>query len=285
MQIVPIRCFKRRCLRLKIVDFENTPITDLVHPETGEEVGDLRIVAYDADGLPLGEHVYAKGASTLDLCRMDRGWAYLEFKPLPRDRPHGYPGDEEWDQLTLAADIIARKAIKASTANGLRPNEQALPEELRADWNYHRVSHGTLNLPRRVDRIGDRMEETRPRQRCAMRFLLTEQERRCLKCYNLQTSYLLELASLFCWIPALVTSRVGAADDWDSITANNLGVFSALAYADPDTRSKSGLPDGERAPYDSTILYTLDNLRTQRVRPYRINAEWKIGRASCRERV
>ncbi|GAB6111448.1 hypothetical protein JCM14713_12060 [Desulfomicrobium salsuginis] len=82
MQIVPIRCFKRRCLRLKIVDFENTPITELVHPETGEEVGDLRVVAYDADGLPLGEHVYAKGASTLDLCRMDRGWAYLEFKPL-----------------------------------------------------------------------------------------------------------------------------------------------------------------------------------------------------------
>lgn len=274
MQIVPIRCFKRRCLRLKIVDFENTPITDLVHPETGEEVGDLRIVAYDADGLPLGEHVYAKGASTLDLCRMDRGWAYLEFKPLPRDRPHGYPGDEEWDQLTLAADIIAHKAIKASTANGLRPNEQALPEELRADWNYHRVSHGTLNLPRRVDRIGDRMEETRPRQRCAMRFLLTEQERRCLKCYNLQTSYLLELAPLFCWIPALVPSRVGAADDWDSITANNLAVFSALVYADPDTRSKSGLPNSERAPYDSTILYTLDNLRTQRVRPYRINAEW-----------
>jgi hypothetical protein len=79
MQIVPIRCFKRRCLRLKIVDFENTPITDLVHPETGEEVGDLRIVAYDADGLPLGEHVYAKGSSSLDLCRVDRGRACLVF--------------------------------------------------------------------------------------------------------------------------------------------------------------------------------------------------------------
>ncbi|GAB6111454.1 lipase family protein [Desulfomicrobium salsuginis] len=273
MQIVPIRCFQRRCLRLKIVDFENTPITDLVHPETGEEVGDLRIVAYDADGLPLGEYVYAKGASTLDLCRMDRGWAYLEFKPLPRDRPHGYPGDEEWDQLTLAADIIAHKALKASAGNGLRPNEQTLPEDSRSGWNYHRVSHGALNLPRRMERIEDRMEETRPKQHCAMRFLLTEQERRCLKCSNLQTSYLLELAPLFCWIPALVTSRVGAADDWDSITANNLGAFSALAYAEPDTRSKSGLPNGERAPYDHTILYTLDNLRTQRVRPYRVNAD------------
>ena len=274
MQIVPIRCFKRRCLRLKIVDFENTPITELVHPETGEEVGDLRIVAYDADGLPLGEHVYAKGAASLELCRVDRGWTYLEFKPLPRDRPHGYPGDEEWDQLTLAADIIAHKALKASTANGLRPNQQVLPEELSADWNYHRVSHGILNLPRRVERIEDRMEETRPKQRCAIRFLLTEQERRCPKCYNLQTSYLLELAPLFCWIPALVTSLVGVADDWDSITANNLAVFSALAYADPDTRSKSGLPNGERAPYDHTILYTLDNLRTQRVRPYRVNTDW-----------
>lgn len=274
MQIVPIRCFKRRCLRLKIVDFENTPITDLVHPETGEEVGDLRIVVYDADGLPLGEHVYAKGASSINLCRMDRGWAYLEFKPLPRDRPHGYPGDEEWDQLTLAADIIAHKALKASIANGLRPNEQVLPEELRADWSYHSVSHGALNLPSRVERIEERMEVTRPKQRCAMRFLLTEQERRCPKCYNLQTSYLLELAPLLCWIPALVTSRVGSADDWDSITANNLAAFSALSYADPDTRSNSGLPDSERAPYDSTILYTLDNLRTQRVRPYRVNTDW-----------
>lgn len=61
MQIVPIRCFKRRCLRLKIVDFENTPITNLVHPETGEEVGDLRIVAYDAVGLPLGEYTRLSG--------------------------------------------------------------------------------------------------------------------------------------------------------------------------------------------------------------------------------
>ncbi|SFJ49304.1 Lipase (class 3), partial [Desulfomicrobium apsheronum] len=270
----PIRCFKRRCLRLKIVDFENTPITDLVHPETGEEVGDLRIMAYDAAGLPLGEYIYAKGSPVLDLCRMDRGWAYLEFEPHPRDRPRGYPGDEEWDQLTLAADIIAHKALKASAANGLRPNQHALPEELRSGWNYHRVSHGTLNLPQRVERIEDRMEETRPKQRCAMRFLLTEQERLCTECRNLQTSYLLELAPLFCWIPALVTSRVGAADDWDSITANNLAAFSALAYADPDTRSKSGLPDGERAPYDRTVLHTLDNLRTQRVRPHRVNADW-----------
>ena len=274
MQIVPIRCFKRGCLRLKIVDFENTPITELVHPDTGEEVGDLRIVAYDAVGLPVGEHVYAKGSSFLDLCRVDRGWVHLEFKPLPRERPHGYPGDEEWDQLTLAADIIAHKALEASASNGLRPNEQTLPEESRSGWNYQRVSHGALNLPRRVERIEDRMEETRPKQRCAKRFFLTEKERRCPKCNNLQTSYLLELAPLFCWVPALVTSRVGAADDWDSITANNLGAFSALAYADPDTRSKSGLPNGERAPYDHTILYTLDNLRTQRVRPYRVNADW-----------
>ena len=162
MQIVPIRCFKRRCLRLKIVDFENTPITELVHPETGEEVGDLRIVAYDAAGLPLDEYVYAKGSPSLDLCRIDRGWVYLEFKPLLRDRPRGYPGDEEWDQLTLAADIIAQKTLKASTANGLRPNQQTLPEEFRSGWNYHRVSHGTLNLPQRVERIEDRMEETRP---------------------------------------------------------------------------------------------------------------------------
>jgi hypothetical protein len=65
MQVVPIRCFKRRCLRLKIVDFENTPITDLVHPETGEEVGDLRIVAYDADGLPLGEHIQRNNVRNL----------------------------------------------------------------------------------------------------------------------------------------------------------------------------------------------------------------------------
>jgi hypothetical protein len=231
-------------------------------------------VAYDADGLPLGEHVYAKGSSSLDLCRVGRGWVHLEFKPLPQGKPHGYPGDEEWDQLTLAADIIAHKALKASAANGLRPNEQTLPEDSRFGWNYHRVSHGTLNLPRRVERIEDRMEETRPKQHCAMRFLLTEQERRCPKCNNLQTSYLLELAPLFCWIPALVQSRVGAADDWDSITANNLAALSALAYAEPDTRSKSGLPNGERAPYDHTILYTLDNLRTQRVRPYRVNAEW-----------
>ena len=274
MQIVPIRCFKRRCLRLKIVDFENTPITELVHPETGEEVGDLRIVAYDAAGLPLDEYVYAKGSPSLDLCRIDRGWVYLEFKPLLRDRPRGYPGDEEWDQLTLAADIIAHKALKASTANGLRPNQQTLPEEFRSDWNYHRVSHGTLNLPQRVERIEDRMEETRPKQRCAMRFLLTEKEHRCPECRNLQTSYLLELAPLFCWIPALVPSQAGAADDWDSITANNLAAFSALAYADPDTRSKSGLPDEERTPYDQTVLFTLDNLRTQRVRPYRVNADW-----------
>jgi len=84
MQIVPIRCFKRRCLRLKIVDFENTPFPELVHPETGEEVGDLRIVAYDDVGLPLGEYTYAKGASSLELCLMDRGWVYLEFKPLIR---------------------------------------------------------------------------------------------------------------------------------------------------------------------------------------------------------
>ena len=274
MQIVPIRCFERRCLRLKIVDFENMPITDLVHPETGEEVGDLQIVSYDAAGEPLGEHVYAKGFPAIDLCRMDRGWAYLEFKPLPRMRPQGYPGDEEWDQLTLAADIIAHKALKASAANGMRPNQQTLPEALRAGWTYHRVSHGTLNLPRRVDRIEDRIEETRPKQRCAFRFLLTEQERRCPKCRSLQTSYLLELAPLFCWVPALSSSRVGAADDWDSITANNLAVFSALAYSDPDTRSKSGLPGGERAPYDQTVLYTLDNLRTQRVRPYRVNGDW-----------
>ena len=81
MQIAPIRCFERRCLRLKIVDFENTPITDLVHPETGEEVGGLQIVAYDAAGEPLGEHVYSKGSQTIGLCRMDRGWAYLEFRP------------------------------------------------------------------------------------------------------------------------------------------------------------------------------------------------------------
>ena len=82
MQIVPIRCFKRRCLRLKIVDFENTPITDLVHPETGEEVGDLRVVAYDAVGLPVGEHVYAKGSSSLDLCRVDRGGPAWCSRPL-----------------------------------------------------------------------------------------------------------------------------------------------------------------------------------------------------------
>lgn len=274
MQIAPIRCFERRCLRLRIVDFENTPITDLVHPETGEEVGDLQIVAYDAAGEPLGEHVYAKGSQAIDLCRMDRGWAYLEFKPLPRARPHDYPGDEEWDQLTLAADIIAHKALKASVANGLPPNQQALPEDLRAGWTYQRVSHGALNLPRRVDRIEDRTEETRPKQRCAFRFLLAEQERRCPKCRNLQTAYLLELAPLFCWIPALVSSRVGAADDWDSVTANNLAAFSALTYSDPDTRSKSGQAGGERAAYDQTVLYTLDNLRTQRVRPYRVAADW-----------
>ena len=84
MQIVPIRCFKRRCLRLKIVDFENTPITELVHPVTGEEVGDLRIVAYDAVGLPVGEHVYVKGASFLELCRVDLGRVYLELRPRIR---------------------------------------------------------------------------------------------------------------------------------------------------------------------------------------------------------
>jgi hypothetical protein len=274
MQIAPIRCFERRCLRLKIVDFENTPITDLVHPETGEEVGGLQIVAYDAAGEPLGEHVYAQGSQTIALCRMDRGWGYLEFRPFPRDAPRGYPGDEEWDQLTLAADIIAYKALKASAINGLRPNEQALSEGLRFGWNYHRVSHGTLNLPRRVDRIEDSTEETRPKQRCTFRFLMTEQEQRCPKCGNLQTSYLLELAPLFCWVPALVSSQVGVVDDWDSITANNLAAFSELAYADPDTRSRSGLAGGERAPYDQTVLYTLDNLRTQRVRPYKVHKKW-----------
>jgi hypothetical protein len=41
-------------------------------------------VAYDADGLPLGEHVYAKGASILDLCRVGRGWACLEFASFIR---------------------------------------------------------------------------------------------------------------------------------------------------------------------------------------------------------
>ncbi|HCU67744.1 MAG TPA: hypothetical protein DGF30_00555 [Desulfomicrobium sp.] len=275
MQLSPIQCFQKRCLRLKIVDFENTPITDLVHPDSGEEVGNLLIKAYDAGGMLLGEHVYAKGKPILNLCHVGRGWMYLEFNPLPRTKPKGYPDDEDWDQLTLAADVIAHKALKASSGNGVRPNRQTLPKQHHAGWTYHRVAHGTLNLPRRLEYIDDRLEETRPKQRCALRFMLTENERRCPSCHNLQTGYLLELAPLFCWIPALVTSKLGAADDWDSITANNLGVFSALAYAEPDTRNKGARPeDNTKAPYDKTILHTLDNLRTQRARPYQVGGEW-----------
>ena len=275
MLISPIQCFAKRCLRLKIVDFENTPITELVHPDSGEEVGSLLIKAYDAEGMILGEHVYAKGKPILDLCHVGRGWMFLEFNPLPRTKPKTYPDDEEWDQLTLAADIIAHKALMASSRNGLRPNRQALPKEQHAGWMYRRVAHGTLNLPQRLEHIDDRLEETRPKQRCALRFMLTESERRCPTCRNLQTGYLLELAPLFCWIPALVTSQLGAPDDWDSITANNLAVFSALAYAEPDTRSKGARPaDSTKAPYDKTILNAFDNLRTQRARPYRVGGEW-----------
>ncbi|HCU67742.1 MAG TPA: hypothetical protein DGF30_00545 [Desulfomicrobium sp.] len=109
MPVSPIQCFQKRCLRLKIVDFENTPITDLVHPDSGEEVGNLLIKAYDAGGMLLGEHVYAKGKPILDLCHVGRGWMYLEFNPSPRTKPKGYPDDEDWDQLTLAADVIAPK--------------------------------------------------------------------------------------------------------------------------------------------------------------------------------
>ena len=275
MRLSPIQCFQKRCLRLKIVDFENTPITDLVHPDSGEEVGNLLIKAYDAGGMLLSEHVYAKGKPILDLCRVGRGWMYLEFNPLPRTKPKGYPDDEDWDQLTLAADVIAHKALKASSGNGVRPNRQTLPKQHHPGWTYHRVAHGTLNLPRRLERINHRLEETRPKQRCALRFMLTENERRCPSCRNLQTGYLLELAPLFCWIPALATSKLGAPDDWDSITANNLGVFSALAYAEPDTRNKGARPEeNTKAPYDKTILHTLDNLRTQRARPHQVGGEW-----------
>jgi hypothetical protein len=296
MPLSPIQCFENRCLKLKIVDFENMPITELVHPETGEEVGDLLIRAYDVAGKLLGEHLYAKGKPELDMHHVAGGWIYLEFLPLPRPRPKGYPEDEEWDQLTLAADIIAHKAIKASAVNGIPPARQALPkiaqgrrsrqqtlpQAAQDGWCYRRVPHGALNLPQRMENIDGKMEEVRPKQRCSLRFMLDEQELRCPTCRNHQTKYLLDLAPLFCWIPALAQSKLGAANDWDSITANNLAVFAELAYAAPDTRNTAQNPEDapaetkkdkeERAPYDTTILYTLDNLRTQRERPYRVNA-------------
>jgi hypothetical protein len=275
MPVYEIKCFKKRCMKLKIVDFENTPITRLKHPETEKEVGDLKIKAYDADGTLLGEYVYAKDKPELELCFIRRGWVYLEFDPMPCERPTGYPDEEEWDQLTLAADIIAYKAVQAAVDNGVRPSKQELPRDVRAEWTYRRVSHGMLNLPQRLQWVNGKLDEVRPKQRCSMRFMLDERDQRCPSCKGLQTKYLLELAPLFCWIPALAKSRLGAIDDWDSITANNLAAMSSLAYAAPDTRTLADNGENEeRKSYDATILHTLDNLRTQRSRPYRVGGDW-----------
>jgi hypothetical protein len=275
MAVYEIKCFEKRCLKLRIADFTNTPITHLVHPETGETVGDLRVKAYDADGKLLGEYLYEKMNPNLDLCFIKRGWIYLEFDPMPCERPKGYPEDEDWDQLTLAADIIAHKALRAAADNGIRAARQQFAREARTGWTYHRLSHGALHLPQRYQQIDGNLEEVRPKQRCTLRFMLDERYKRCPSCKGLQTKYLLEIAPLSCWIPALTQSKLGASDDWDSITANNLAALANLAYASPDTRTAADAHKKEkREPYDITILHTLDNLRTQRFRPYRVGGEW-----------
>ena len=266
------QCQPQKCFVLKIVDFTNTPIPELTHQETGEEVGAIQIKAYNYDDKLIGTYSYTKGQPELVICDVPAGWLRLEFLPTECKRPEAYPQNEPWNQFMLAADIIAYKAIGAAAPKNERPGQQCLPEEERQGWQYRRVAHGALYLPQKTEQINGKEEVTRPAQPCNINFVLDGDQEQCGKCgKNKWTKYLIELSPLLCWVPALAQAQLGATDDWDSISANNMAAMASLAYAAPDTRTDK---DGKRASYKGTILCTLDNLRTQRARPYRVGGDW-----------